>query len=272
MKIAMFGGSFNPLHIGHAMAAEAVINERGYDRVLFVPTCVPPHKEIAGSLNVSAQDRLNMVQAFCDSVNASGAGSFGGSRSESAAGGHFICEPCEFERGGISYTIDTVRTLYKKYEGAFEGKIGLIMGEEIGAEFYKWKNAGELIKLCDLIIVPRLPGALGVKKEAGADEKTSAAGAPVPKSDNSEGAVVSGKIDGIYKNRPAHSYKGDFNSKFDREKLLEAGFPCTVLSEPVIALSSTEIRSRIAAKKSWRYLVPPAVFDYIESNGLYRKN
>ncbi len=238
MKIAMFGGSFHPLHIGHAMAAEAVVNECGYDKILFVPTCFPPHKEIAGSLNVTAQDRLNMVQAFCDSVNASGAGSFGGSRSESAAGGHFICEPCEFERGGISYTIDTVRTLYKKYEGDFEGKIGLIMGEEIGAEFYKWKNAGELIKLCDLIIVPRLPGALG----------------------------------GELKNTPAHSYKGDFNSKFDRQKLLDAGFPCTVLSEPVIALSSTEIRSRIAAKKSWRYLVPPAVFDYIESNGLYRKN
>lgn len=227
MKIAMFGGSFNPLHIGHAMVAEAVMNECGYERILFVPTFVPPHKELSGSVNVSAQDRLNMVQAFCNSVK--------------IPGGEFVCESCEFERGGVSYTIDTVRTLCKKYEGTFEGKIGLIMGEEIGAEFYKWKNASELIQLCDLIIVPRRPGALGVKNESEA-----------------------------VKNRPAHSYKGDFNSKFDRKKLEDEGFPCTVLSEPVLALSSTEIRLRIAGKKSWRYLVPEPVFDYIESNGLYK--
>lgn len=227
MKIAMFGGSFNPLHIGHAMVAEAVMNECGYERILFVPTFVPPHKELSGSVNVSAQNRLNMVQAFCNSVK--------------IPGGGFVCESCEFERGGVSYTIDTVRALYKKYEGTFEGKIGLIMGEEIGAEFYKWKNASELIQLCDLIIVPRRPGALGVKNESEA-----------------------------VKNRPAHSYKGDFNSKFDRKKLEDEGFPCTVLSEPVLALSSTEIRLRIAGKKSWRYLVPEPVFDYIESNGLYK--
>lgn len=248
MKIAMFGGSFNPLHIGHAMVAEAVMNECGYERILFVPTFVPPHKELSGSVNVSAQDRLNMVQAFCNSVK--------------IPGGEFVCESCEFERGGVSYTIDTVHTLYKKYEGTFEGKIGLIMGEEIGAEFYKWKNASELIQLCDLIIVPRRPGALGVKNESEVGEKKSAS----PEAASSDSVQFSNAV----KNRPAHSYKGDFNSKFDRQKLEDEGFPCTVLSEPVLALSSTEIRLRIAGKKSWRYLVPEPVFDYIESNGLYK--
>ncbi len=218
----MLGGSFNPLHIGHAMLAEAVIKECGYDKILFVPTCIPPHKAIAG--DIDSIDRLRMVAAFCDSV----------------PGEVFVCEPCEFERQGPSYTIDTIKTLYKKYDGLFEGKIGLIMGEEIGAEFPKWKNSEELIKLCDLIIVPRRPGALG--------EGSSAAD---------------------FKNKPIHSYKGDFNSKFDKQKLEDEGFPSYLLSEPVIALSSTEIRTRIAAKKSYRYLVPQAVFDYIESKGLY---
>ena len=63
MKIAVLGGSFNPIHIGHAMLAETVIQDLGYDRVLFVPTCNPPHKQM--NANVTAEQRFEMVDAFC---------------------------------------------------------------------------------------------------------------------------------------------------------------------------------------------------------------
>ncbi|MBR4789354.1 MAG: adenylyltransferase/cytidyltransferase family protein, partial [Treponema sp.] len=66
MKLAVFGGTFNPLHIGHAMLADTIIKELGYDKVLFVPTCVSPHKVISSSVTV--EHRLAMVRAFCESV------------------------------------------------------------------------------------------------------------------------------------------------------------------------------------------------------------
>ena len=50
MKLAVFGGTFNPLHIGHAMLADTIITELGYDKILFVPTFITPHKNIAEAL------------------------------------------------------------------------------------------------------------------------------------------------------------------------------------------------------------------------------
>ena len=219
MKIAMLGGTFNPFHIGHAMLAESVLNELGYDKIIFVPTGIPPHKKIAKQ--ITPQHRLGMVQAFCDSV----------------PGNVFLCDPCEVEREGISYTIDTVKYLYEKYDSQIEGQLALIMGEEVAAEFGKWKFTEQIASLCDFIIVPRVQSFLSGQEK--------------------------------FKNQAVNSYKGDFNVTFDKEKF---GWPCTVLPEGVVSLSSTEIRTRIANKKSWRYLVPKPVFDYIESKGLYRDN
>ena len=65
MKIAILGGSFNPLHIGHAMLAESVIKELSYDKVIFIPTGKPPHKQIMEG--AKPEQRLEMVRAFCQS-------------------------------------------------------------------------------------------------------------------------------------------------------------------------------------------------------------
>ena len=64
MKIAILGGSFNPLHIGHAMLAESVIKELSYDKVIFIPTGKPPHKQIMEG--AAPEQRLEMVRAFCE--------------------------------------------------------------------------------------------------------------------------------------------------------------------------------------------------------------
>lgn len=217
MKLAILGGSFNPLHISHAMLAETAVTQLGYDKVLFIPTYIPPHKELSGK--VTTEQRLAMVRLFC----------------ESEGRGRFELETCEIDRGGVSYTYDTLCYLLEKYKGQLEGKPALLMGEEIAAQFSKWKNAAEVAKMADLIVSPRYP-----------DYYSSTHRAAV--------------------NKAAGHYNGDFEVTFSAEKL---GYPCRVLEEPMLPISSTEIRERAATGKSFRYLVPPAVFDYIIENKLY---
>lgn len=218
MKIAILGGSFNPLHIGHAMLADIVVNELGYDKVLLIPTCIPPHKEINGG--ASAVHRMNMVEKFCRSQKE----------------GCFQMESCEIERGGISYTIDTVKYIIDKFKDELEGKPALLMGEDTAAEFDKWKCPEEIAKLCDLIIVPRYPDYFGIMQTA-------------------------------FSNKPSGNYEGGYKAKFDKSTFK---YNCKVLDIPILPLSSTEIRGRIGAGRSFKYLVPPEVFEYIVNQNLYK--
>ena len=217
MKIAVFGGTFNPLHIGHAMLADTIIKELGYDKVLFVPTCVSPHKVISSSVTVT--HRLEMVRAFCESVS----------------DGKFEVETCEIDRGGVSYTYDTLEFLTNKYKDQLEGKLAFVMGDEVAAEFDKWRNPEKVSALADLIIVHRYP-------DIGAIEQT------------------------LYKNTPSGDYKGDFAVKFDTDTFK---YPHIYIENPMLPVSSTDIRGRISQGKIFRYLVPPAVYEYIKKNELY---
>ena len=133
MKVAVFGGTFNPLHVGHAMLADTIVKELGYDKVLFVPTFVPPHKD--ASKIVDAKHRMAMISRFC----------------ESEGDGHFELESCEIDRGGISYTSDTLEFLTKKYEGKLSSKLAFVMGDEVAAEFHKWRNPQRISELADLL-------------------------------------------------------------------------------------------------------------------------
>ena len=218
MKIAILGGSFNPLHIGHAMLADVIVHEMNYDKVLFVPTCNPPHKEITA--HVTTKQRVEMVRQFCDSVG----------------DGKFELEPCEIERGGISYTIDTLQFIIEKYKNQIEGKPALLMGEEIAAEFSKWKEPYKVASLSDLIIVPRYPDFYG-------------------------------HVTKIAKNRPTGNYLGDFNVRFDKAKF---EYPHKYLDIPILTVSSTEIRARVASNKSYKYLVPKSIYEFIEKENLYK--
>ena len=227
MKIAILGGSFNPLHNGHAMVAESVIKELGYDKVIFIPTCMPPHKEIK-SLGATTEQRLEMVKVFCRAE---------GESFEREGEIPFLFDSCEIDRGGVSYTYDTLKYITEKCKDIIEGKPGLIMGEEIAAEFHKWNHPELIAQMADLIIVPRLPDYSKMVKSDGDS------------------------------NCPTGQYKGDFGVKFDGEKF---GYDFKMLSEPVLTVSSTDIRKRIKAGKSFKYLVPSSIFEYIEHNKLYR--
>lgn len=218
MKIAVYGGSFNPIHCGHLTVADETLS-LGYDKVLFVPTFIAPHKQLSAS--VSPSSRLAMLEAaISDNPN-------------------FEVEPCEIQRGGVSYTVDTIRFLMDKYKGKIDGKLGLVMGQEIAAEFYKWKGPDEIASLCDIIIASRQN--LG--------DKRSVAAANKPRGD------YIGGVDA----------KGQF-MEVDKKRFV---WPYTELKNVIVPISSTDIRNRILQKKSWRYLLPQAVYEYIVTNRLY---
>jgi nicotinate-nucleotide adenylyltransferase len=134
MKIAILGGTFNPLHIGHLFLAEEVRCGLGFDQIIFVPTHQPAHKAVAGLF--SAADRWEMCCAAL------------------AGQPSFIVDDCEIRRGGISYMIDTLNDIEHRY--APEGKIGIIIGDDLLDAFSMWKSSDELARRARLIVVHRI--------------------------------------------------------------------------------------------------------------------
>ena len=228
MRIAILGGTFNPLHIGHCMLADSVLCDLKYDKILFVPTNIPPHKMM--NENVSVAERFLMVKAFCKSASQDGTE-------------RFCAEDCEIKRGGVSYTCDTLQYLMEKYGDKIDGKPALIMGQETAAQFYKWKNADEIAESADFIIARRNSGFNGIDIRG-------------------------------FTNVPENGYSKDFDNEFslkDFERQFNSHLSCryTMLENPLLPISSTEIRARISQGKSWRYLVPDAVYNYIAEHGLW---
>lgn len=135
MKIALLGGSFNPIHLGHLILADSVCEELGYDKVLFVPCFEPPHKTMADA--ASALDRLEMVKKTVK------------------ADDRFEAEDFEIKKQGISYTWDTVCALEEKFKGVLSAKLGLILGFDLAPHFENWKNAKLISQKCELILAFR---------------------------------------------------------------------------------------------------------------------
>ena len=139
LKLGIFGGSFNPIHNGHLILAEAARDQLGLDRVLFIPAHLPPHKPSSELL--PALTRLAMVKlAIRDH-------------------GGFITSDIELHRSGPSYTVDTVRLLRAQAPGA---DLFLIVGADmLGVE---WKGWAELKRLCTIVAAKR-PGSRVAKPE-----------------------------------------------------------------------------------------------------------
>lgn len=134
MRIALLGGSFNPPHIGHSILAEEILRAFDYDRVLFVPARIPPHK--APQRDPGTDMRLAMLQAALEGWP------------------EFAIEPCELKRPGVSYTIDTLREISQKY--SFDGKPGLVIGDDLALDFLKvWKDPELILEYSDIIVAHR---------------------------------------------------------------------------------------------------------------------
>jgi nicotinate-nucleotide adenylyltransferase len=133
MKIAILGGRFDPPHIGHFLVAQQVLDYRlDIDKVLLVPAFQHQWKPIIAS----PKDRLEMLWPF--------------------ATPQIEISDVEIKRGGVSYSIDTIKTIKEKTSA----QIFWIVGSDILAEFHKWEKAEDLLKLATFLIFPRDPHAL----------------------------------------------------------------------------------------------------------------
>ena len=212
-NIALFGGTFDPIHCGHLIVARCVLERLSLDGVTFIPSANPPHKGGADLSDVA--HRLAMVELAIDEP-----------RSLVGAEPGFACDDCEARRTGPSYTLDTVMHFRERLGP--EATIHWIIGADSLAELESWHRVAELVDACNIVTVNR-PG-------------TSAG-------DQRPDLSTFGRVLGEH-----HVAK------------LEHG----ILQTPHIGISATDIRRRVAAAQSIRYLVPEPVRQYIEDHQLYR--
>ena len=133
--MGILGGVFDPIHYGHLVVAREVREELSLDRVFFVPSASPPHKE--ESSLAPAKDRYRMAVLA------------------TRGDPYFSVSSLEIRRPGKSYSIETVKKFQKIYGPEVE--IYFITGADAVLEIVTWKDVDELLRLCKFVVVPR-PG------------------------------------------------------------------------------------------------------------------
>jgi len=134
-KIGLFGGTFDPVHLGHLLMARSAMEQMALDRVIFIPSCVPPHKK-APTL-FSTEDRLAMIRMAIKGIP------------------EFEVSDFEIKKGGKSYSVDTVRHFRSLFSAA--DKLFFIVGGDAIRQLDTWKDVETLKNLCSFVSVNR-PG------------------------------------------------------------------------------------------------------------------
>lgn len=131
LNLGILGGTFNPIHIGHLIMAEYTREKLNLDKVLFIPTGNPPHKnsnEIEKNI-----DRLNMInKAIQDNK-------------------YFISSDIELKRNGITYTYDTL----KEIKSLYNANINFIIGWDTFLDMKNWYKIKEVLELATFVVVNR---------------------------------------------------------------------------------------------------------------------
>lgn len=130
-RIGIFGGTFNPPHRGHLKLAEQMAQAMELERILIIPSCIPPHKQ-APEL-ASGEDRMALCRAL-----------FRGDR--------FAFSDLELRRGGRSYTSDTVRQLKERHP---LDELCLIMGSDMLVTLHTWHEPQEILRCCRICAASR---------------------------------------------------------------------------------------------------------------------
>lgn len=200
MRIGVFGGSFDPIHLGHLILAENCREQARLDRVLFIPCAMSPHKQ--DGAHGTDRQRMEMLNL--------------------AIGGHrdFHSSDIELKRGGVSYTVDTLRTLTVQQP---DDEWFFIIGADSLETFSTWHEPEEILRLAKPIVVGR-PGSAEVNLSC-------------------------------------------IESLSSPEYVAEA--EKVQIKNPMIEISSSNIRTRAASGASIRFLVPRSVEKYIETQKLY---
>jgi nicotinate-nucleotide adenylyltransferase len=201
MRIGIFGGTFDPVHFGHLLLAECCREQCRLDEVWFIPAATPPHKRRRAT--TPARQRVEMLELAI-------AGQDG-----------LSIKTTEVDRGGVSYTVETLAAVHQQRPDA---ELFIIMGADSLADLPNWLEPRRICELALPVIVGR-PGS------------------PPPDDGPLAELVSPGRLAEIRRHR---------------------------VEMPLIELSSTEIRRRVAAGMSIRYRTPRAVEAYIANHGLYR--
>lgn len=213
MRIGIFGGSFNPPHMGHINSLTTVLKKAGLDRIHVVPASQNPLKvPIEGP---TPQQRLEMVRLAVESF-----------------GSQLVVDDQEIQRGGLSYTIDTLRSLRKTTEAK---DLFLIIGMDNFEELPNWKEFSEIIKEANLVVTSRPGFALPHSAE------------DLPEAFRS--LVV------------------EFDFNFIE---LKTGRNIQFISLKDVEVSATEIRKRLRSKRSVEKYLPLSVEHFIREQGLYQ--
>ena len=200
-RVALLGGTFNPPHLAHLVCASEAADQMGLDRVMLTPVFSPPHKEVPE--DPGPEVRLGL----CELAVA------GDERLEVSR--------LEIDRGGPSFTVDTLRELNARHP---EHELIFIVGGDMAVSLPTWKDPRAVLELA----------TLGVAERSGATRR-----------DITE--------------RLSAEYGDDVSDRL------------TFFDMPRMDISSSEIRRRVAAGRTIRYLVPDAVADHIAEHGLYRR-
>ncbi|HEY5042206.1 MAG TPA: nicotinate-nucleotide adenylyltransferase [Verrucomicrobiae bacterium] len=139
MKLGIYGGSFDPVHLGHLLVAQAAVEELGLDRLFFVPAAQSPFK--TENQIAPAEIRLQLLRL--------------------ALAGKTNCEidEQEIKHGGISYSIETLRDYAKRFPNA---ELFYLIGADNISKLNEWREPAELAKLAEFAAIPRPGGAAAV--------------------------------------------------------------------------------------------------------------
>lgn len=130
MRIGIFGGTFDPPHVGHLIAAQDALQQLPLDKVLFIPALVPPHKQERAVSR--AEVRLRMIRAA------------------TAGDARFEVSDVELKRTGPSYTVDTLRALRSTPDELF-----LLLGVDQVSELGTWRDPEQVLRLAQLVMMTR---------------------------------------------------------------------------------------------------------------------
>lgn len=206
--LGVFGGTFDPIHFGHLRIALDVKEALSLDEIRFIPNAVPPHREPS---RADSHQRLTMLRlATADEPG-------------------FVVDDREINRGGLSYTVDTLKTLRDDFP---ESSVSMLLGSDAFSGLTSWHRWNELFDLAHIIVMKR-PGWM-------------------PPQDGALGDVVQARV--IEKAEDLHV--------FSCGKI----YFCPVTQ---LAISSTDIRERLGRGHSPSFLLPSKVVDYITKTQIY---
>ena len=137
MRIGIFGGTFDPPHTGHLLAASDAHEALGLDRIVFVPAAGQPLKS---AIVASPADRLAMVRHLAGDDP------------------RFAVDPIEIERGGLSFTIDTLRALHERFKAETALALVLLLGADAAATLPQWREPAEVSRLAEIVVLRRTGG------------------------------------------------------------------------------------------------------------------